>query len=207
MTENLIQRSPEWVAARLGSLGASAVHEVVARTKTGFAASRANRMAALILERLTGQPQAEYRSFAMDAGIEMEPEARAYYAFTKDTDVKEVGLIKHPTIQWTHASPDGLVGEDGGLEIKCPQPGEHLRTLLERTIPDKYMIQMQWGMACSGRQWWDYCSYNRHFPEHLRSFIQRVPRDDRRIKELEAAVIAFLGELDQALAKLSRVAA
>lgn len=202
MTENLIQRSPEWIAARLGSLGASSVHEVVARTKSGFAASRANRMAALILERLTGQPQDVYQNAAMLQGIEMEPEARAWYAFTADKDVREVGLICHPKIAGTHASPDGLIGDDGGLEIKCPQAGEHLRTLLEKTIPDKYVIQMQWGMACSGRQWWDYCSYNRSFPAHLRGFIQRVPRDEKRIAELEAGVIAFLGELEQSLARL-----
>lgn len=143
----------------------------------------------------------------MQHGIDMEPEARAFYAFTKDADVREVGLVKHPKIQWTHASPDGLIGGDGGLELKCPQAGEHLRTLLEKTIADKYIIQMQWGMACTGRAWWDYCSYNRSFPEHLRGFIQRVPRDEPRIKELEAGVIAFLGELEQALARLQRIAA
>lgn len=211
MSENLIQRSPEWHAARLGSLGASCLHEVVARTKTGFAASRANRMAALILERLTGNPEDPWNGkplpLAVQHGIDMEPEARAYYAFTRDADVKEIGLIKHPAINGTHASPDGLIGEDGGLEIKCPQPGEHLRTLMERTIADKYIVQMQWAMACSGRAWWDYCSYSRAFPEHLRSFIQRVPRDEARIRELEAAVIAFLGELEQTLAKLQRIAA
>lgn len=207
MTESLTQRSPEWVAARLGSLGASCVHEVVARTKTGFAASRANRMAALILERLTNQPQDTYVNAAMQHGIDTEPEARAFYAFTRDIDVREVGLVKHPKIRWTHASPDGLLGDDGGLEIKCPQAGEHLRFLMERTIADKYVIQCQWGMACTGRQWWDYCSYNGAFPDHLRGVIQRIPRDEPRIKELEAAVMAFLTETEQALAKLGKIAA
>lgn len=200
---DLIQRSAEWQQARLGSLGASCVHEVVARTKNGWGASRANRLAALVLERLTGQPQDVYQNAAMLAGIEMEPEARAFYAFTKDVDVREVGLIRHPSIAWTHASPDGLVSEDGGLEIKCPQPAEHLRTLMEMTIPDKYLIQCQWAMACSGRAWWDYCSYNRSFPEHLRGWITRIPRDNAKIRELESAVIVFLAEVETAAARLA----
>lgn len=207
MTEDLVQRSEEWVKARLGSLGASSIHEIVARTKSGFAASRTNRMAALILERLTGEPQDTYQNAAMLAGIEMEPKARAYYAWTRDVDVKEVGLIRHPRIQWTHASPDGLVGDNGLLEIKCPQPGEHLRILMERTIPEKHLLQMQWQMACSEREWCDYLSYNESFPQNLRAFDQRIMRDEPRIKELEAAAIAFLGELDRALARLSMVAA
>lgn len=207
MTENIAQRSPEWFAARLGSLGASCVHDVMARTKTGWSASRANRMAALVLERLTGQQQDTYINPAMQHGIDTEPQARAFYAFTREIDVREVGLVKHPQIQWTHASPDGLIGDDGGLEIKCPQAGEHLRFLMEHTIADKYAIQCQWGMACTGRQWWDYCSFNPAFPENMRGVIQRVPRDEKRIQELEAGVIAFLGEVEQALAKLKRIAA
>lgn len=207
MTENLIQRSPEWYAARLGSLGASSLHEVVARTKTGFAASRANRMAALILERLTGQQQDTYQNAAMLHGIEMEPKARAYYSFTRDVDVKEVGLIKHPRIRWTHAIPDGLIGDAGMLEIKCPQPGEHLRILMERTIPEKHLIQMQWQMACAKRDWCDYLSYNEAFPENLRAYSQRIMRDEPRIKELESAVISFLDELDRSMARLAMVAA
>ena len=208
MTENLIQRSPEWIAARLGSLGASCVHEVVARTKTGWSASRANRLAALVLERLTGQPQDTYINAAMQAGIDTEPEARAWYSFTHDADVQEVGLIRHPTIVGTHASPDGLIGDAGGLEIKCPQAGEHLRMLMEHTIPDKYVIQMQWGMACClDRRWWDFCSYNKSFPEHLRGLVLRVPRDETRIKDLESAVLAFLAEVDQAMKRLSQIAA
>lgn len=211
MSENLIQRSPEWHAARLGSLGASCLHEVVARTKTGFAASRANRMAALLLERLTGNPEDPWNGkqlpFAVQHGIDMEPKARDYYAFTRDVDVMEVGLIKHPTIVGTHASPDGLIGAAGMLEIKCPQPGEHLRILMERTIPEKHLIQMQWQMACAERQWCDYLSYNLSFPDRLIAFSQRIMRDEARIKELESAVIAFLDELERSLARLSLVSA
>ena len=150
---NLAQRSQEWHAARCGSLGASCLHEAVAKTKTGWSASRANRMAAIILERLTGQPQDTYQNAAMQHGIEMEPEARTVYEFHTDTEVQQVGLVLHPSIKGTHASPDGLIGDDGVLEIKCPQAPAHLATLLGEAIPLKYLIQgfcvLQFGVPCA----------------------------------------------------------
>lgn len=203
----LIQRSDEWVKARLGSLGASSLHEAVARTKTGWGASRANRRAALIIERLTGAPQDTYQNAAMLQGIEMEPEARSAYAFYKDVDVIEVGLIRHPSIAWTHASPDGLVGEDGMLEIKAPQAAAHLATLLGEPIPEKYLIQMQWQMCCAGRAWCDFASFNRSFPEHMRLWIKRIQRDDKRIAELEDQVREFLAEVQVTMEVLGRLAA
>ena len=125
----------------------------MARTKTGWSAMRANRMAALIVERLTGQPQEGYQSAAMLQGIETEPEARALYEFITGADVVEVGLVRHPNLNGTHASPDGLVSDDGLVEIKCPQPAQHLDTLLTETIADRYVVQMLWQMQCTGRRW------------------------------------------------------
>lgn len=200
---DLIQRSEEWLQARVGSLGASCLHEVVARTKTGYSASRANRLAALLVERLTGQPQETYQNAAMLHGIEMEPQARAAYAFEADIDVAEVGLIRHPRIPGTHASPDGLIGGDGLLEIKCPQPPAHLALLLGEPIPDKYLVQMLWQMACAERDWCDFVSYNAVFPAHLRLLVKRIHRDDERIGQLEKEVVVFLSELDAALQRLA----
>ena len=174
----LIQRSDEWRTARCGSLGASSVHEAIAHTKTGWGASRANRMAALIVERLTGAPEESYINAAMQHGIDTEPEARNAYIFLTDAGVTEIGLTRHPSIVGSHASPDGLVEPDGLLEIKCPQPATHLDFLLNKAIPDKYQIQMQWQMACCGRAWADFVSYNASFPPHLRMFLQRIKRDD-----------------------------
>jgi len=203
MTTDLEQRSPEWFAARCGSLGASCVHEVVARTKTGWSASRANRMAALVLERITGTPQDTYVSREMQEGIEREPEARAAYQFETTTLVKQVGLVPHPKIACTHASPDGLIGEDGLVEIKCPQAAAHLAVLTGEDIPARYFSQMQWQMACTGRTWCDFVSYHPMFPEAMRLMIQRVERNAAQILDLESAVIVFLKEVDAKVAALT----
>lgn len=199
-----IQGTDEWHAARCGSLGASAVHEVVARTKTGYSASRANRMATLIVERLTGVTQETYQNAAMLHGIETEPEARSLYEFMTDADVETVGLVLHPGINGTHASPDGLIGADGLVEIKCPQPAQHLATLLGEKIADKYVVQMLWQMACTERAWCDFVSYSPAFPESMQLFVERVHCDDKRISELSGEVTAFLAEVDDKLDALSR---
>lgn len=204
MTELLVQGSPEWVQARVGSLGASAVHEVVARTKSGYSASRANALARLLVERLTGQAQDTYQNAAMSHGIETEPEARIAYEFRTDANVEPIGLVRHPTIEGTHASPDGLVSYDGLVEIKCPQPAAHLATLLGEPTPDKYIVQMQWQMRCCDRSWCDFVSYSAAFPEAMRLHVKRVPRHDARIAELEAEVRAFLAELDGKMSELRR---
>lgn len=203
----LIQRSPEWLAARVGSLGASQIHEALARTKTGWGASRANLRARLVVERLTGKPLDTFQSQAMLTGIEREPEARAAYAFERDVDVVEVGLIRHPSIPRTHASPDGLVGDDGMVELKAPQPAAHLELLTERAIPEKYVLQCLWQMACAGRAWVDFASYNPDFPERMRLWVRRIDRNDERIAEMEREVKRFLSEVDEALAVLERAAA
>lgn len=200
---NLIQGSSEWLAARAGSLGASQVHEALAKTKSGgYGAGRANVMAALICERLTGQPSEGFKSAAMLHGTETEPFARAAYAAARGVEVVEVGLIRHPEIIGTHASPDGLVGDDGLLEIKCPQTATHLDTLLTGTIPAKYVTQMQWQMTVCGRAWCDFASFDPRMPPEMRLFTQRVERDVSVILELETEVAAFLAELDAKVAKL-----
>jgi putative phage-type endonuclease len=202
MSEELIQGSPEWKAARCGSLGASRLADAVARTKTGYGASRANLMAELLVERLTGLPTEGYTNAAMQWGTEKEPEARTAYEFRADVDVAQVGIIKHPTIAGTHASPDGLVGDDGMIEIKAPNTATHVETLLDGEIAGKYIIQMQWQMCCSGRQWCDFVSFDPRMPESMSLFVKRVLRDEARITELEAEVRKFLAELDAKVSEL-----
>lgn len=198
----MIQGSDEWKKARCGSLGASCLHEAIARTRTGWGASRANLMARLIAERLTGCPQEMYQNAAMQHGTLTEPEARAAYEFYRDAEVAEIAFVSHPTIAGSHCSPDGYVSSDGLIEIKCPQTATHIETLLGSSIPDKYIIQMQWQMACTGRIWADWCSYDPRMPEEMRLFVRRVPRDDTHIKELEAYAREFLGELEEKLERL-----
>lgn len=196
------QGTPEWHAARLGKVSASRVADVVAKTKTGASASRANYMAELICERLTGEPAARFTNAAMQWGTDTEPQARAAYAFMHDASVVEVGFVPHPTIPDTGASPDGLVGPDGLVEIKCPNTATHLDTILSGKVPGQYATQMQWQMACTGRTWCDFVSFDPRLPPHLQLWVQRVPRDPARIQELESGVQEFLAELSEKVAKL-----
>lgn len=202
-TFDVAQRTPEWFAARCGSLGASVVHEALAKTKTGWSASRASRMATLVIERLTGNPVETYQNAAMLTGIEREPEARSAYEFLTGNDVQEIGLIRHPSIAGTHASPDGLIGDDGLLEVKCPQPAQHMALLLGEAIPAKWTTQIYWQLACSGRAYGDFVSFNPDFPLSMQLFIKRVPRDDVMIADMEAEVRAFLAEVDEKVAALT----
>lgn len=192
---NLIQGSEEWKAARLGKVTASRISDMIARTKTGWGASRANYMSELLCERLTGTPAEHYISAPMQYGTEMESEARAAYSFRTDSDVELIGFVPHPTIAMAGCSPDGLVGGDGGIEIKCPNTATHLETLLSGTIPAKHTTQIQFTMGCTQRQWWDFVSYDRRVPEPMRIFLRRVERDDLMIAQLEVMVKEFLAEL------------
>lgn len=198
------QGSQEWFAARLGKVTASRVADVVAKTKTGYGTSRANYAAQLIAERLTGTVADRYSSTEMQWGKDNETEARAAYEFYTDCDVEQVGLIIHPDIADSGASPDGLVGDEGLLEIKCPNTATHIDTLLGGKVPEKYVTQMQWQMACTGRKWCDFVSFDPRMPENMQAFIQRVPRDQKRIEELEGEVIGFLAEIDEKVKALSR---
>lgn len=198
------QGSPEWFSARLGKVTASRVADVVARTKTGWGASRANYMAALIAERLTGTPAEAFSSAAMQWGTEQEPLARMAYEFRTNETVEQIGFIDHPRIAMTGASPDGLVGADGLIEIKCPNTATHLDTLLGEPIPAKYVTQMQWQMVCTGRAWCDWASFDPRLPEEMRMFVQRVRRDDAMIANLERDVSEFLDELTSKVAALNK---
>ena len=198
------QNSPEWYLARCGSLGASVFHDIIATTKTGYAASRENRKAALVVERLTGKPLDTYQSAAMAQGLEREPQARMVYAerLPWGVHVEEVGLIPHPTIAHSHASPDGLVDDAGLLEIKCMQPAAHLNLLLTDKIDLRYATQMQWQMACSERLWVDFVAYSSDFPNPMDLWTARIVRDDKLIATLENAARAFLAEVDATVTAL-----
>lgn len=200
---DLIQGSAEWKAARVGKVTASRVADVVAKTKTGWGASRANYMAELVAERLTGNAAEAYTNAAMQWGTDHEGEARAAYEFATDTFVEEIGFAEHPSIPMAGASPDGLVGDDGLVEIKCPNTATHIETLLGQEVPAKYVTQMQWQMACTGRKWCDFASFDPRMPDEMQLFIKRVNRDDARVAELEKEVSIFLGEVAEKVSSLS----
>lgn len=196
------QRTPEWFQQRLGKATASKIADIVARTKSGYSASRANYRAQLVCERLTGVPQDSFTNAAMQWGTETEPQARAAYCFHRDADAIECGFFDHPTIPMSGASPDGLIGDDGLLELKCPNTATHIETLLGKAAPAKYVHQMQWQMACTGRAWCDFASFDPRLPEEMRLFVVRLHRDDAMIAELEREVTAFLAEVDETVAQL-----
>ena len=190
------QRSDEWFEARCGSLGASKIGVAIARLKRSGdrTAAAEDYLYELAAERITHVPAK--RSNPMYWGRDHEDEARASYAFLTNLPVIKIGLIPHPTIANAHASPDSLVGDEGGLELKCPTSATHLRTLLDDAVPEDHLPQVHWALACSGRQWWDFVSYDPRFPDPYQFFQKRVMRDEAAIAALEAEARLFLGEVE-----------
>ena len=198
------QRTDEWFAARIGKVTASRVADVIAKTKSGYGAGRANYLADLVVERLTGQKAQGFSNAAMEWGTQTEPQARAAYSAKTGILVEEVGFIDHPTVAMSGASPDGFA-EEGLIEVKCPNTSTMLEYILDGKPPQKYVTQMQWQMACTGRPWCDFVSFDPRLPERLQLLVVRVPRDDDYIAMLEAEVKKFLAELDDNLNKLEKV--
>lgn len=199
---DLTQGTESWLAARLGKVTASRVADVIAKTKTGCGASRANYAAELVAERLTGASAERYTNAAMIWGTEKEPDARAAYEFYTGETVELIGFVNHPTIRNAGASPDGRVAADGLVEIKCPNTATHIETLLGGAVPSKYITQMQWQMACEGRAWCDFVSFDPRLPESMSLFVKRIARDEAMISMLEKEVAAFLREIDDTVAQL-----
>jgi len=199
------QRTTEWFAQRCGHLTASRIADMMARTQKGWGASRANYAAQLIAERLTGVAESGFTSAAMQHGIDTEAAARAAYGFMQDVEVVEAPFVLHPRLAWSGASPDGFVGDDGLVEIKCPNTATHITTLRGGEIPDKYIKQMQWQMACTGRNWCDFVSFDPRMPVEMQLHIQRVDRDNDLIAEIESAAIGFLDEIAATVAELEAI--
>ena len=197
------QGTDEWKAERVGKVTASKLIDIIDRTKSGsFTAKRNAYASQLAIERISGQPYTFTPSSSMDWGTKMEPEARNAYRETVFEEVNEVGFIPHPSIIDAGASPDGLVGDDGLVEIKCPESHTHIGYVLDGQVPEKYIPQMQWQMACTGRQWCDFVSYDSRCPEGLRLFVKRLERDDIYISTAEETVRRFLAEVDVMVEKL-----
>ena len=189
------QRTDEWFSARAGKVTASRVADLMAKTKSGYSASRDNYMAQLIVERFTGGKAESFTNAAMAWGNEQEPFARAAYEARLGLFVDEVGFVPHPTIDGAGASPDGLVEDDGLVEIKCPNTATMIDVLINETVARKYYMQMQMQMACTERQWCDYVVFDPRMPESAQLFVKRINRDDKFIAEMESEIIKFLIEL------------
>ena len=202
------QGTEEWFQQRLGKVTASRISDVIAKTKTGVSTSRQNYLIQLVSERLTGKKTDSFTNKAMEDGVEREPIARKLYESKTNSIVTEVGFFDHPVIKNTGASPDGAVNAEeegkyaGLIEIKCPLETTHTNTLMNKSIPSKYVPQMQWQLACTGAKWVDFVSFNPNFPEPLQVFVKRLDRNDIYIAELETEVVKFLEEVEQTIIKL-----
>jgi putative phage-type endonuclease len=197
------QGSPEWLHERCGSVTASRVKDVVAKLKNGKeSAARHTYKMELLTEILTGSVTEHYVSLAMDFGTQNEPLARTTYEMFKGVDVERIGYVRHASIPRSGASPDGLVGDDGLVEIKVPNTTTHLEYLIEDVVPEEYIPQMMWQMACTGRLWCDFVSYDPRLPEDFGLFIKRLERDDKLIGDMEREVEQFIVELNAMCEKL-----
>jgi len=187
------QRSDEWFSARLGFATASRMNDALAGSET---AARRNYLIQLVTERLTGQQQESYNSAAMQRGVDLEPVARMAYEATNGF-VDKAGFYKHSSIEWFGASPDGLVGDDGLVEIKCPNSTTHVDYILSGKVPTKYQRQMLAQLACTGRKWCDFVSFDDRLPEHLQLFVVRFEPKPEEIDKLQEGVIKFLNDVQQ----------
>jgi putative phage-type endonuclease len=197
------QGTAEWKALRAGKVTASRISDMLTKTKSGWGAGRANYKAQLVAERLTGQSAENgFESAAMKWGRETEAQARAAYSFLTNAELVQVPFVDHPTIAMAGASPDSLVGDDGLLEVKCPNTATHISTLLSGKIDGGYMLQMMWQMACTGRKWCDFISFDPRMPEDMQMWKRRVERCDVTIRDIEHEVAAFLVEVERDVAAL-----
>jgi hypothetical protein len=204
-TAELIQGTPEWVQARCGKATASRLADIMAKIKSGEAATRRNYKAEIVCERLTGTPAEQYISRDMERGTALEPEARAEYEVREGVTVETAGFIEHPSIPMFGCSPDGLIGTEGGLEIKCPKVATHLEWLLSKQVPPEHRGQLVANLACTRREWWDFVSYCPELPEHLRYFRFRMIADPQAIELAEQEVCQFLAEVVDMTDRLERL--
>ena len=190
------QGSTEWFLLRCGSLGASRAKEAIAG---GQGKSRKTLAYQLAAEKITGEKTVTHQTPAMLRGTEMEPEARRYFEFEKEVDVEEVGLVTNDKYPGRHASPDGLIDDDSGLEIKCPTAAVHAKYLVENRLPLEYKVQVFYSMwLCERKTWW-FMSYH---PLFLKQLILEVKWDEKYIAELHKKVDIFSTELAEIIKKI-----
>lgn len=199
----MTQGTEAWFERRIGKLTASRMADVLATTKSGPSASRKNYLAQLVAERLTGTRQESFTNAAIEWGVENEPLARAEYEILTDYSVEQVSFVDHPDIEWCGASPDGLVLDSGLVEIKCPNTATHIEYLLAGKPPAKYVPQMLLQLACTGRKWCDFVSYDPRMPDEHRLFVVRFEPKRDEILAVEQAAIEFLAEVEQVIQKLN----
>lgn len=190
------QGTEEWHQLRIGSLTASRIFDALKQTKSGqWAASRKDYRTELVVERLTNASPHYFVSYEMQWGTDHEPDAAFFYGAVRQEHPQQCGVFEHPTIKHALASPDRLIGDDGLIEIKCPKSATHVDTLLNEYIPIEYQMQIDWQLACTGRKWCDFVSFDPRMPSHCRIYIERHHRNDAAIEAIENQVTGFLSEV------------
>lgn len=193
------QRTQDWFQARLGKVTASKVSDSMAKPDT---ATYRNYLMQLVAERLTNEPQDTFTNSAMEWGTEKEPDARNAYELIYGLDVEEVGFIDHPVILNFGASPDGLVGDKGLIEIKCPKTTTHIDYMESGKIPPKYVKQMQVQLMCTQREWCDFVSFDPRLPADIQLWVKRYEYDEKLAKKIEDSVTEFLDNVDKTIKKI-----
>jgi putative phage-type endonuclease len=200
------QGTAEWFAARMGCLGSSRIYDAVTKRKNGDKPlqARIDLCFELAVERITRKPMEHYVSKYMEIGREREPLARAAYWMRTGSEAEQIGFVLHPSIKWAGCSPDGLVGDDGLVEFKCPKSTTHAEYIIGEAVPDDYKPQMFWQMAVTKSAWNDFVSYCPDFPEPLDLFVCRLYREEAIISAMEGEAVKFLAEVEALTARLRR---
>lgn len=198
------QGSQEWFEARLGKVTASKIKDVMSKGR-GNAESKTRRsyLIQLLSERLTNEVQESYQNTAMQWGADQEPNARECYEFEHNLTVGQVGFVDHPVIENYGASPDGMVGINGLIEIKCPNTSTHLEWKIAGVVPSEHIKQIQAQLDCTGRQWCDFVSYDPRLPVNIQMFVIRIDRDNDLISEIQEAVKTINSDVVSLIEKLT----
>jgi hypothetical protein len=194
--KNIEQGTDEWFKLRLGSIGGSSIGKVCTG---GKGATRTKILHEKIGEILSGKPAVGYKFPHADRGVENEPHARTLYSFMRDVEVEEIAMIKEG--KHRHYSADGLVGENGLVEIKTRIPSIYVEAVLRKTMPTSDKRQMQWGLFISQREWVDYIQYCPEIEDNP-ILIQRIERDEKLIEELDTKATIFISEMVAAVDKI-----
>jgi hypothetical protein len=201
----VIQGSPEWFAAKLGKVSSSGISAVLSKGRNGgIPLTRNSYMDDLIAERMLGRTIGSFENEAMQWGSACEAEARTFYELTRNVDVQQVGFIDHPTIPMAGSSPDGLIGDDGFIEAKCPNTETHLFTMRKNAVPPKYIKQILWqASTLPDRKFCDFISYDPRLEDRSkRLFVKRVIIDRVEVSRLEDAVRQFLADMEPVEARV-----
>ena len=189
------QQTEAWYKAKAGVPSASSFNKII--TSKGEKSTQTKKyMYRLAGEKITGMTEETYQSAAMQRGCELEDEARTFYEMTYGKEVKQVGFCIEEGLGG--CSPDGLVDEDGQIEIKCPSMAVHVGYLLDAKLPTEYFQQVQGQLLITGRKYCDFISY---FPA-IKPFIIRVKRDEVFLKRLEVELKVFCKQLDEIIEKI-----